>query len=103
MIRKSSFHPVTSNILEQAVANVIKVAAAEETFFSDILQFERDIIQKANTDSANLDQFVSLNDSVNNILGTIAEVQRMTRIKLDCLKELLQKMEVSAENDALEE
>lgn len=95
--------PNSSSILEQAVANVIKATAAEETALSNILNFESDIIQKAKMDSVNLDEFVSINELINSILENITKVQMRTHMNLQFVEELLQKMENFGENDTIGE
>jgi hypothetical protein len=96
-------HPDSANILEQAVTNVIKAVAIEESAIASILAFEKDMIQKAKNDAMNLEEFVALNESVNGIIRSITKVQAMTQIKLQFVEELLQKIEIFEENDTLEE
>jgi hypothetical protein len=103
MIKSMFNSPISSDILQQAVTDVIKAVAIEETALSNILNLESAIIQKAKIDSANLEEFVSINESVNNIIRNITEVQITTQIKLQFVEELLQKIENLNENDDLEE
>lgn len=95
--------PISSNILEQAVTDVIKAFAIEETVLSNILNLESEIIQKAKNDSANLEEFVALNESVNSIIRNITKVKIMTQIKLQNLKKLMQTIENLYKNEVLEE
>ena len=60
--------PISSNILKQAVTDVINAVAIEEKVLFNILNLESDIIQKAKNNSVNLKEFVSLNESVNSII-----------------------------------
>ena len=103
-MNKSMFtSPNSPSILEQTVANIIKTVASEETALSNILNLESEIIQKAKNVSVNLEEFVSINESVNSIIRNITKVQMMTQIKLQQLEELIQKIENPNENEALEE
>jgi hypothetical protein len=95
--------PISFNILEQAVTDVIKAIGIEETALASILILESDIIQKAKNDSASLEEFVALNESVNSIIREITKVQMMTRIKLQNMKELIHQIENADEDDDLEE
>jgi hypothetical protein len=103
MIKSMSNSPNSSSILEQAVANVIKAAAIEETALANILNLESDIIQKAKNVAANLEEFVSINESVNSIIRNITKVQMLIQIKLQFVEDLLQKIDNFEENDDLEE
>jgi hypothetical protein len=103
MIKSMLNSPLSSNILEQAVTNVIIAVAIEETVLSNILNLESEIIQKAKKGAVNLEEFVSINGSVNNMIRNIAEVQKMTQIKLQHMEELLHKLENFQEDDILEE
>lgn len=80
-------------LLDQVVTDLIKAVAIEETALSNILELESDIIRKAKTDAVNLEEFVAVNESVNTLIGKIAEVQTVTSTKLREMKELVQKME----------
>ena len=103
-MNKSMFtSPNSPSIMEQTVANIIKAVASEETALSNILNLESEIIQKAKNVSANLEEFVSINESVNSIIRNITKVQMMTQIKLQQMEELIQKIENLNENDTLEE
>jgi len=103
MIKSLFNRPISSSVLDQAVTEVIKAVAIEETVLANILNLESDIIQKAKNGAANLEEFVSLNESVNIIIRDITKVQKITQIKLQHIKELIQKIENVAENDYLEE
>ncbi|MGE5581250.1 MAG: hypothetical protein ACM3X9_01790 [Bacillota bacterium] len=96
-------NPNSLSNLEQAFKDVIKTVAVEETALSNILNLESDLLQKAKNNSMNLEEFVSINESVNSIMRNITKVQMMTQIKLHFVEELLQKSENLDENDALEE
>lgn len=103
-MNKSIFNSSHSSvILEQAVADVIKAVAVEETAFASILNIENEIIQKAKHVSINLEEFVALNESVNGIIRNISKIQLMSQVKLQFLEELLQKIEICDETEALEE
>ncbi len=96
---KSKLNSVNSSgILKEAVANVIKATAIEETALSNIHILVRDIIPKAKKNSANLEQFVSIDESVNNIIRNVAKVQRMTQIILKHMEKLIRKIENFSDN-----
>jgi hypothetical protein len=103
MIQSLFNGPISSNILKQAMTDVIKAVTIEETAFANILDFVSDIVQKAKNDSDNLEEFVSLNEFVNSILKNITEVERMIQIKLQYMKELIQTIENRNETDSMEE
>ncbi len=103
MIQSMFNCPTSSHILNQAVTDIIKAVTIEETALSNILNFISDITQQAKNNSANLEEFVSLNESVNSILRNITKVQMMTQMKLQHMGELIQKIESINENDTLEE
>ncbi len=90
-------------ILERAVANVIKAVTIEEAALASILNFENDIIQQAKDTSINLEEFVTINESVNGIIGTITKLQTMTQFNLQHIEELVQKIKNLNEDDVSEE
>lgn len=100
MIESMLNSPNSSRILEEAIANVIKTTAIEEKALSNIHILVRDIIPKAKNNSANLEEFVAINESVNNIIRNVTKVQRMTQIILKHMEELIQKIENCSDNGA---
>jgi hypothetical protein len=103
MIESMLTNPISPNILEQAVTNVIKAVAIEKTALADILSLESEIIQKAKTDSVNLEEFVAINESVNSIISNINKVQTLTQIKMQHLQNLINQIEDLTQNYPLEE
>lgn len=100
----STFHrPIPPQILEQAVTDIVNAVATEEAALANILKLERDIIQRAKNDAADLEEFVAVNESVDNIIRNIAKVQMITQMKLKNLKGLILKIADLNENDASEE
>jgi hypothetical protein len=96
--------PVFSGNLKQAVAGIMNAAAAEGTALSGMLDIEHEILDKAKKLSANLEEFVAINESVNSVLKSINKVQLMTQIKLQYLDELLEQIdETDGGDDDLEE
>ena len=96
---KSMVNRPVSAALEQAITVVIKSAAMEETALSNILKLEKTIIQKAKRVSHNIEEFVSINESVNGIIRNITKLQMLMQIKLQDAEELLQKISCFYEID----
>ncbi len=95
--------PKFPDIPDQFLENAIKAVVIEETALANILAFEDDIIQKAKKDAVNLDEFVTINESAKDIIRNITKIQIMTKVKLQYVKELIQKLKNPAINEALEE
>lgn len=95
--------PISSASLEQALADIIKSIAVEETALSNILNLERAMIEKTNNRSRNLEEFMSANESVNSVIKNVIKLQMLMQIKLEYIEGLLQKIEEFNENDELEE
>ena len=99
-MNKSIFNiPVSSPGLEKAITDVINSAAMEETVLKNILDLERDIIQRAHNTAGNIEEFVSVNESVNRILRNITKLQMLMQIKLQYAEELLQSIKTFEERD----
>ena len=95
--------PEIPDTLEKIFVDFMKTVQMEETALSNILGLENEVIQKAKNDSANLEEFVSINESINHIMTNITKVQIMTQIKLQQIAELIQKLEEVDGNETLEE
>ena len=95
--------PVSSASLEQALTDIIKSIAVEETALSNILNLEREMIEKTNNRSRNLEEFISANESVNSIIKNVIKLQMLMQIKLEYVEGLLQRIEDFNENDEMEE
>jgi len=89
--------------LEQAFTDIIKLVGVEETALSDILKLQREIIEKTKNGTRNLEEFISVNESVNRIIKNVTKLQILTQIKLEHVEELFQRIEDFYENDELEE
>ncbi|HEX3043657.1 MAG TPA: hypothetical protein VHY08_02805 [Bacillota bacterium] len=90
---KSIFNSASAaNFLEQAFSDVLKAVVIEETALSNILNFENDLIKKGKKDAANLEEFVALNESINNMMRNITKVKLLTQIKLQNLRKLIETM-----------
>jgi hypothetical protein len=103
MIKSIFKSPISSDILEQAVTDVMAAVAIEETALSNILNLVSGIIPKAKNNSANLEEFVAINESVNSVIRNITKIQMMTQIKLQRMEALIQKLENLNEDNYLEE
>lgn len=80
----------TLEILEQAINHIANSFALESQAVSDILQLEKAMVQKATQDSTNLEEFVSVNESVNSVILNIHEILKMTQTNLRLLEKALQ-------------
>jgi DNA repair ATPase RecN len=96
---ESRLNPNSSKLLEEAVANVIRATMIEEAALSNLLNITSDITQKVKNESASLEEFVSIDKSVNGIIKNSSRVQRVVQVILKHMEELIQKIE----NDTLEE
>jgi hypothetical protein len=103
MIESMLTNPMSPNILEQAVTNIIKAVAIEKAALADILNLESEIIKKAKTESVNLEEFVAINESVNSIISNINKVQTLTQSKMQDLQNLLNQIADLTQNYPLEE
>jgi len=95
--------PIPDISLEQAITNVIESLAIEGAALSGILNSEGEIVLKTNKISNNIDDFVSVNESVNSIVKNVFRLQMMLQFELDNTEQMLQKAEEYYENDDLEE
>lgn len=95
--------PIPSVSLEQALTDIVETIAMEETALSNILKSEGDVIQKANNVTGNIDEFISVNESVNSIIKNVARLQILIQFKLEDTKKLLQEMDYYDIYDELEE
>ena len=92
-----------SAVLEQAVTAVMKAIAQEEAVCSDILTFERDLLQKAKDDAANLEEFVAIHEMVNGLIHHLAPMQATAQWRLMDLREMLYRIERSNQSNARED
>jgi len=93
-----------SNIsLEAAITNVIQSLALERTALSVILVSEGEILLETAKISNNIEDFLSVNESVNNIVKNVFKLQMMLQFQLDNTEMLLQKAEEYCESDDMEE
>jgi hypothetical protein len=92
-------HSFPADSLEQAIVHVMKASASEETALSKMIEIEQELLQQAKKLSANLEEFVAVNESVNDIMRNIIKVQMMTQIKLQYLDELLLRIETPEQNE----
>lgn len=81
--------PVPSVDLEQAITDIIESIAIEENALSNILHSEGKLLQKAGNTSANIDEFVLLNESVKEIVKSTLRFQTLLEFELDDATELL--------------
>ena len=95
--------PISSAGLEEALKNIVKSIKDEETAVTYILNLEKEIIQKAKSSARNVDEFVSVNESVNSVINNLIKLQMMMQIKLKYIEELLENIEYFDGNDELEE
>ena len=93
MLTSSSNTPLPSVSLEQALTDIIKSIASEETTLSSILNLEREMIEKAKSGTRNIGEFISINESINSIIKNVIKLQMLTQIKLEYAEELFEKMD----------
>ena len=95
--------PISSAGLEETLKDIVKSIIDEETAVTHILNLEKEIIQKAKSSARNVDEFVSVNESVNSVINNLIKLQMMMQIKLKYIEELLENIEYFDGNDELEE
>lgn len=76
---------------KQALDNIINAISLEQVALNSILDTEKDLLQKAFGQCNNMFEFLSVNDSVNNVVKNIVRLQTLTQLKLDDASDLLQK------------
>lgn len=94
---------IFSGNVEQAFLDIIKSIAEEEAAICNILNLEKDIIQKAKSSARNIDEFIAINESINSIIKNVIKLQMLMQIKLEYIEEFLQKLEGFEENYEIEE
>ena len=95
--------PILSVSLEQAITDIINSIAMEEAALSNILNSEGEIIQKTKNVACDVDELVSVNESVNSIIKNVARLQMLIQFKLEDAEKLLQKIMDFNEDEDLEE
>lgn len=95
--------PIPSATLEQALSDIIKSIAVEENALSNILNLEREMLEKTKTGTRNLEEFISVNESINSTIKNVIKLQTLLQIKLEHVEDLFQKIEDFDESDELEE
>jgi hypothetical protein len=103
MIKTMSNTANSSAGLEQAIMDVIKSIATEESALSAILNLEGAILQKAKNITGNIDEFVAVNESVNRLIQNATRLQMLMQINLQYAEEILQQIDDYDEQDELEE
>lgn len=100
MLDSVSGIPLPYISLEQAVTNIIESISKEEAAVANILNSESEVVQKVKEYSDDVEDFICLNKSVNDIIKNVVRLQMLLQIKLEEARTLLQ----SHENyDELEE
>lgn len=89
--------------LGQAITAVIESIALEGKALSRILSSEGEIVYKAKKISNSVDEFVSLNESVNHIYNTVFRLQMLMQFELENTEQMLKKAEEYCDYDDLEE
>lgn len=93
----------SSASMEQALNDIIRSIAEEEIALSNILNAESEIIQRARKGARNIRDFVSVNESVNSIIENVIKLQKLTKVKLEFVEELLQSIGNFSKCDEQEE
>lgn len=83
--------------LEQALTNIIDSISMEEVAISGILSAEGEIIQKAKSFADNVDDYVALNISVNEMMKNLVRLQMLLQIKLEEAQRFIHKVDDSDE------
>ncbi|MDF2686059.1 MAG: hypothetical protein K0S55_1240 [Clostridia bacterium] len=95
--------PISAISLEQAITDVIQSLAIEGTALSGILNSESEIIQKTKNISNNINDFISINETVNSVVKNVFRLKMLIQFELENTEEMLQKIKKYYENDELEE
>lgn len=95
-------HSKGPDILNRAVHEVIKAIRIEEAALSGMVSWERELMQKAKSSAMSLEEFVAANASVNQVLRNIGKLQMLTQLKLQCVEDLLLKLEEEAPDNGEE-
>lgn len=95
--------PIPSVSLEQAVTDIIESIAMEEAAVSNILNSEGEMIQKFKNISRNVQEYVLLNKSINDVMKNTLKLQMLLQSKLEEAEGLLQAIELSDEYNEPEE
>jgi len=94
---------IPSASLEKALTDITKSIVAEEAAISNILNLEREMIEKTKNGTRNLKEFISVNESINSVIKNVTKLQMLTQIKLEHIDELLLNIRDFDECDELEE
>lgn len=94
---------ISDTSLEQAITDIIESLAIEGISLSNILDSESEIIIKAKSISKNIDDYVSVNQSVNNVIKNVFRLQLLMQFELDSAEDLLEKIKDYYEFGEMEE
>ena len=84
--------PIPSISLEQAVTDIVSSIAMEEAALSNILNSEGEIVQIAKKVACDVNDLVSVNESVSSVIKNIARLQMLLQFKLEDAEKLLHKI-----------
>jgi len=101
---ESNIEALISDIsLETVITNVIESLALEETALSVILVSEGEILLETAKISDNINEFIAINESVNNIVKNVFKLQIMLQFQLDNAEHMLERADEYFNGDELEE
>lgn len=96
----SGFHSQTQPIeLEQAISNIIDSISMEDAALSNLINTESEMFKKASKLQCNMNEYITMNESVNNLMKCVTRLQMLLQFELEDAQELLQKIDFSNDND----